>query len=176
MATGRDWVEGYLAPARSDLAAAVLVGTAEPSVFAMLMQMVFEKFAKAALLRSGSTLRRDVPMAPVRITRGGARQALAWWLQVALTVRLSLPWPVLLRLGGAFIAAVLSRFLRLGWAAARGLPDLLVLPGPGSRLSYALPSGLPESAFLAEIKGPTDTVRDSQRLWHEHLMNQHIYV
>lgn len=54
MATDREWAEGYLAQARADLAAAVLVGTVQPSVFAMLMQMVFEKFAKAALLRLGS--------------------------------------------------------------------------------------------------------------------------
>lgn len=54
MATDRDWADAYLAQARADLAGARLVGTSEPSVFAMLMQMVFEKFAKAALLRSGS--------------------------------------------------------------------------------------------------------------------------
>ncbi len=36
------------------MAGARLVGAAEPSVFAMIMQMVFEKFAKAALLRSGA--------------------------------------------------------------------------------------------------------------------------
>lgn len=54
MATNRDWADAYLAQARADLVGAQLVGTNEPSVFAMLMQMVFEKFAKAALLRSGS--------------------------------------------------------------------------------------------------------------------------
>ena len=54
MATDRGWADAYLAQARADLAGARLVGTSEPSVFAMLMQMVFEKFAKAALLRSGS--------------------------------------------------------------------------------------------------------------------------
>jgi hypothetical protein len=54
MATERDWADAYLAQARSDLAGARLAGTGEPSVFAMLMQMVFEKFAKAALLRSGA--------------------------------------------------------------------------------------------------------------------------
>jgi hypothetical protein len=54
MATDRDWADAYLAQATADLAGARRVGPAEPSVFAMLMQMVFEKFAKAALLRSGS--------------------------------------------------------------------------------------------------------------------------
>ena len=46
------WARAYLAQARADLEAAALVGAAQPSVFAMLMQMVFEKMAKAALLRS----------------------------------------------------------------------------------------------------------------------------
>jgi hypothetical protein len=54
MATSRDWADAYLAQAKADLQGARLVGAAEPSVFAMLMQMVFEKFAKAALLRSGA--------------------------------------------------------------------------------------------------------------------------
>jgi hypothetical protein len=54
MATTRDWANAYLAQARADLEGAHLVGAAVPSVFAMLMQMVFEKFAKAALLRSGA--------------------------------------------------------------------------------------------------------------------------
>ncbi|MFI5297488.1 MAG: hypothetical protein ACHREM_05265 [Polyangiales bacterium] len=55
MATLRDWADAYLAQARDDLAGARLVGVSVPSVFAMLMQMTFEKFAKAALLRSGGT-------------------------------------------------------------------------------------------------------------------------
>src|SRR5450432_740998 len=54
MATEREWAAGYLAQARADLAGAKLVGAVQPSVFAILMQMAFEKFAKAALLRSGS--------------------------------------------------------------------------------------------------------------------------
>jgi hypothetical protein len=54
MATPRDWADGYLAQARADLEGARLVDAAVPSVFAMLLQMAFEKFAKAALLRSGA--------------------------------------------------------------------------------------------------------------------------
>jgi len=57
MASSRDWADAYLAQARADLEGARLVGAAAPSVFAMLMQMVFEKFAKAALLRSGAVTR-----------------------------------------------------------------------------------------------------------------------
>ena len=54
MATERDWADAYLAQARIDFGAARLTGTQVPSTFAMLLQMTFEKFGKAALLRSGS--------------------------------------------------------------------------------------------------------------------------
>jgi len=54
MASVRDWADAYLAQARADLEGAKSLGGAAPSVFAMLLQMVFEKLAKAALLRSGS--------------------------------------------------------------------------------------------------------------------------
>ena len=54
MATMRDWADAYLAQAREDLEGARLVGGAAGSVFAMLLQMVFEKLAKAALLRSST--------------------------------------------------------------------------------------------------------------------------
>lgn len=60
MAADRDWALGFLEQARADLAAARVLGshhaltTEQASVFAMLLQMAFEKFAKAALLRSGA--------------------------------------------------------------------------------------------------------------------------
>jgi hypothetical protein len=54
MATSRDWADAYLAQARADLEAVHLLGGRAPSVTAMLLQMVFEKFAKAALLRSSA--------------------------------------------------------------------------------------------------------------------------
>lgn len=60
MVTERDWAEGFLAQARADLEAAHVLTTQNSitasgaSVFAMLLQMAFEKFAKAALLRSGA--------------------------------------------------------------------------------------------------------------------------
>ncbi len=53
MATNREWAAGYLAQARADLAAAKAVAM-PTSVFAMLLQMAFEKFAKAALPRTGA--------------------------------------------------------------------------------------------------------------------------
>jgi hypothetical protein len=54
MPSQREWAEGYLEQARADLAAARVLGGREPSAFAMLLQMCFEKLAKAALLRKGS--------------------------------------------------------------------------------------------------------------------------
>ena len=55
-ATTHAWSAGYLEQARADLRAAeaVLGAGVAPSAFAMLLQMVFEKLAKAALLRSGA--------------------------------------------------------------------------------------------------------------------------
>jgi Fe-S-cluster formation regulator IscX/YfhJ len=53
VALDRDWASGYLEQARADLLGAKAIGTASPSTAAMLWQMVFEKFAKAALLRQG---------------------------------------------------------------------------------------------------------------------------
>ncbi len=81
-----------------------------------------------------------------------------------------------LRLDGELIAAVLSRVLRLGRSAARGLPDLLVLTGPAARLEDAVPGNLPECSFFAEIKGPTDALSDAQRLWHDNLVMSSKYV
>jgi len=75
-----------------------------------------------------------------------------------------------LGLGGAVLAAVLRRLGEEGWKAARGLPDLLVLPGPAGRLSGAVPATLGAGALLAEIKGPTDSLRDAQRVWLDALI------
>lgn len=53
MPTHREWAAGYLAQARADMKAARQVQALEPSVLAMLLQMVLEKLGKAALLRGG---------------------------------------------------------------------------------------------------------------------------
>ncbi len=52
MAGSKDWADAHLAQAAEDLTAAKKLGGRVPSVLAMLLQMVFEKTAKAALLRS----------------------------------------------------------------------------------------------------------------------------
>jgi hypothetical protein len=51
MPSEREWAAGYLAQARVELAAAR--EPLDPSVRAMLLQMVFQKIAKAALLKNG---------------------------------------------------------------------------------------------------------------------------
>ena len=71
MATDRDWAEGYLHQARADLAGARAMGPASPSTLAMLWQMVFEKFAKAALLRA-----RALPIARVSTSHRAASRML----------------------------------------------------------------------------------------------------
>lgn len=47
------WSDAFFAQANEDLAAAKVVFVQQPSVFCMLMQMVFEKMAKAVALRTG---------------------------------------------------------------------------------------------------------------------------
>ena len=67
-------------------------------------------------------------------------------------------------------AFILGRLAREGWSAARGLPDLLVFDGPAVRLQHAIPGTLDENVILAEVKGPTDNLRDDQRVWHDGLL------
>lgn len=54
MASALAWSDAYRAQARADLEGAKAVSGIAPSVLAMLLQMVFEKLAKAALLRTGA--------------------------------------------------------------------------------------------------------------------------
>ena len=54
MAGNREWAEAFLEQAKEDLKAAQTVGLSAPSDFCMLMQMTFEKAAKAALLLQGT--------------------------------------------------------------------------------------------------------------------------
>lgn len=66
---------------------------------------------------------------------------------------------------GRTLSGILRCFAADRRSAGRGLPDLCVLPGPEIRLPDAIPSRLPEGLVLAELKGPTDSIRDSQRIW-----------
>ena len=80
------------------------------------------------------------------------------------------------------IVCIVGRLAREGWGVASGLPDLFVVSGSPERLELhdpqvsALPAKLPQSAFLAEIKGPTDTLRDEQRVWLDILVESNIHV
>lgn len=62
VATDREWADAFLAQARADLAAAdaVAMSGISGSSLAMLLQMVFEKLSKAALLRTRSATLDDV--------------------------------------------------------------------------------------------------------------------
>jgi hypothetical protein len=73
-------------------------------------------------------------------------------------------------IGPAALRAILERILDRGRRATRGLPDLVVLPGPAARLEGAWPSRLAEGLLLAEVKGPGDQVRDEQAVWHDALL------
>jgi hypothetical protein len=68
-------------------------------------------------------------------------------------------------LGGPALASIIARLAFEGWQAARGLPDLVVLPGPEAPLPGADAGTLPPGLLLAEVKGPGDTVRDAQAAW-----------
>lgn len=64
-ATHRDWADPFLEQAREDLRAAWAVHNSQaPSTLCMLIQMVFEKLAKAAYARSGQPYPRVHQAAP----------------------------------------------------------------------------------------------------------------
>ena len=80
------------------------------------------------------------------------------------------------------VTCVLRRLVVEGWSAAPGLPDLFVTGGPPRRVDEALsgldalPAKLQQTPFFAEIKGPTDTLRDDQRIWIDRLVENGISV
>lgn len=67
---------------------------------------------------------------------------------------------------------VIWRLLREGWGAARGLPDLALLPGEVTRIPALFPSRLPAEVLLIEVKGPNDQLRDEQRVWHDAMLRE----
>jgi hypothetical protein len=94
------------------------------------------------------------------IRLGGA----AWWLTRDVLIG------VASSLGGHALAGVLDRLLCEGFGASRGLPDLVVLPGPAHRMESAFPSRIPDGLVLAEVKGPGDSLRPEQRVWADRLL------
>ncbi len=67
------------------------------------------------------------------------------------------------------LVVLLERFADDGPRAMAGVPDLVVLPGPAVRLPDTFPAPLPSGLVLAEIKGPGDTLRDTQAVWLDRL-------
>jgi|GEM_PF-2152512 len=65
-------------------------------------------------------------------------------------------------IGPTALQAVLDPFLR-GWrSAAKGLPDVVLPPGPAVEIDG---EQLSEGLLFVEIKGPGDSIRDEQRWW-----------
>lgn len=79
-------------------------------------------------------------------------------------------------LPGPALATILGRLAREGFAARRGLPDILVLPGAETRWEKAFPAFLPGTLLLAELKGPGDHVRDEQAIWFHKLLGAGLRV
>lgn len=73
-------------------------------------------------------------------------------------------------IGGTALRSILEALLDHGRPAARGLPDLVVLPGPAVDLPATVPRKLGAGLLLAEIKGPSDALRDAQALWVDRLL------
>ncbi len=68
-------------------------------------------------------------------------------------------------LPGAALAAVL-RVLAQDWhGGRRGLPDLVVLPGPPARLPGSPLGRLPSRVLFVELKTRRDRLSDEQRIW-----------
>ena len=74
---------------------------------------------------------------------------------------------ILRGLGGELVASILSAFA--SGASRSGLPDLVVLRGPPTRVPGLFPGRLPSGPLFIEVKGPGDTLRDGQRVWLDRL-------
>jgi hypothetical protein len=92
---------------------------------------------------------------------GGARWDLASPEELAI---------IALALGGPALATIIARLANEGWQAARGLPDLVVLPGEPCPLPGPDAGRLGPGLLLAEVKGPGDSVRDAQAAWFHLLL------
>jgi len=79
-------------------------------------------------------------------------------------------------LGGAALARILRRLAEEGWQASRGLPDLVILPGPRTPAPGPAAGVLPPGLLLAEVKGPGDQVRDAQAAWFHLLLEAQVTV
>ncbi len=79
-------------------------------------------------------------------------------------------------LGGPSLAALLRPLAEDLRGARRGMPDLVVLPGPACCIAAATPSELGPGLLFAEVKGPGDQLRDEQRHSHHRLLQGGVAV
>jgi len=79
-------------------------------------------------------------------------------------------------IGEAALREILTRILVEGRRATRGLPDLVVLPGPECELPDTFPRRLGPPLLLVEVKGPGDTLRDPQTVWLDRLVRSGAHV
>ncbi|MEQ1500907.1 MAG: VRR-NUC domain-containing protein, partial [Myxococcota bacterium] len=113
----------------------------------------------------------DAGEAPARVAEAdprwrGIRLAGARWDAAAVDDLVALA----AGLGPAGVRALIEVVVDHGPRATAGLPDLAVMPGPEVRIPDALPAKVPPGLILVEVKGPTDAVRDEQRVWHDRLV------
>ncbi len=67
------------------------------------------------------------------------------------------------------LATIIETLATSGPRGCRGLPDLVLLPGPPGPLSGFWPTRLPGTLAMIEVKGPGDSLRDGQRVWVDRL-------
>jgi hypothetical protein len=79
-------------------------------------------------------------------------------------------------IGPRGLRTVVEALLDHGPRAAAGLPDLVLLPGAPVKIEDAHPSRVPQHLVLIEVKGPGDTVRDEQSVWHDRLVRAGVPV
>lgn len=72
-------------------------------------------------------------------------------------------------LGGAALAAIMRAYAEDHRGAGRGMPDLVIEPGPAARVPGLFPGGVQSGVQLIEVKGPNDALRDDQRVWLDRL-------
>lgn len=77
---------------------------------------------------------------------------------------------------GAGLVPIMERLGLEGWSARRGLPDLVFLPGTPGVVAGALPSKLNGDLLCVEVKGPTDSLRDGQAVWHDRMLRAGLRV
>jgi hypothetical protein len=70
----------------------------------------------------------------------------------------------------AALSAILRHMAERYHEGRSGLPDLAILPGPEVRIAGAVPGRVDSGLVLAELKGPTDSLRDNQRVWIDRLL------